>query len=60
MPQGMRPGGLPLHALVKTVVIPEKDLVPLRVRWRDDLPLLIIAGVAVLVWIVAIVFAVVR
>jgi type VI protein secretion system component VasK len=59
MPQGMRGGGLPLHALVKTVVIPEKDLVPLRVRWRDDIPLLIIAGVAALVWIVAIVLAIV-
>jgi len=55
MPQGMRPGGLPIHALVKTVTLPEKDLVPLRVRWRDDLATLILAGSALLVWIAAII-----
>ncbi|MBK9264579.1 MAG: hypothetical protein IPM54_32935 [Polyangiaceae bacterium] len=60
VPQGMRPGGLPIHALVKTVVLPEKDLVPLRVRWRDDLVIWIIAGLAVLVWIVAIIVAATR
>lgn len=60
MPQGMRPGGLPIHALVKTVVIPEKDLVPLRVRWRDDLVMLIVSGLAALVWIAAIVLAIVK
>jgi len=58
LPQGMRPGGLPLHALIKTVVLPEKDLVPLRVRWRDDIPLLVIAAVAALVWITAIILAI--
>ena len=58
MPQGMRPGGLPIHALMKTVVLPEKDLVPLRIRWRDDVMLLVIAGVAVLVWIVAMIIAI--
>jgi type VI protein secretion system component VasK len=31
-----RPGGLPIHAFMKTVVLPERDLVPLRERWRDD------------------------
>lgn len=59
-PPQMRPGGLPIHAIVKTVVIPEKDLVPLRVRWRDDLVMLIVSGVAALVWIVAIVMAIVK
>jgi type VI secretion system protein ImpL len=54
-PQGMRPGGLPIHALVKTVVIPERDLVPLRVRWRDDLTVLIAAGLALLVLITAVI-----
>jgi type VI secretion system protein ImpL len=56
----MRPGGLPIHALVKTVVLPEKDLVPLRVRWRDDVVLLVIAGLAALVWLVAIIVAATR
>lgn len=32
-----RPGGLPLFDFVPTVVIPEKELVPLKIRWRDDL-----------------------
>ena len=31
-----RPGGLPMFAFLKTVVLPERELVPLRVRWRDD------------------------
>lgn len=50
-----RPGGLPIHAFLKTVVLPERELVPLRVRWRDDLLTmipLILAGVVALVTIV--------
>ena len=31
-----RPGGLPFHAFMSTVVLPERDIVPLRNRWRDD------------------------
>jgi type VI protein secretion system component VasK len=31
-----RPGGLPLHGFLRGVVLPEKELVPLKVRWRDD------------------------
>lgn len=31
-----RPGGLPLHGFVKGIVLPEKELVPLKTRWRDD------------------------
>ena len=31
-----RPGGLPIHAFLKGIVLPEKDLVPLKLRWRDD------------------------
>ena len=60
MPQGMRPGGLPIHALVKTVVLPEKDLVPLRVRWRDDVWFWVMAGAAALVWVIAIIVAATR
>jgi type VI secretion system protein ImpL len=35
-PGSVRPGGLPIHAFVPTVVLPEREIVPLRVRWRDD------------------------
>jgi type VI secretion system protein ImpL len=31
-----RPGGLPFHAFMSTVVLPERDIVPLRTRWRED------------------------
>lgn len=31
-----RPGGLPIHTFMKAIVLPERELVPLRVRWRDD------------------------
>lgn len=34
--RSQRPGGLPLHSFVRTVVLPEKELVPLKLRWRDD------------------------
>jgi type VI protein secretion system component VasK len=46
-PRSMRPGGLPLHSYMKSVVLPEKDLVPTRTRWRDDK--LIVA--AALLWV---------
>ncbi len=29
-------GGLPIHATLRAVVLPERDIVPLRQRWRDD------------------------
>jgi type VI secretion system protein ImpL len=31
-----RPGGLPFHAFMNSVVLPERDIVPLRSRWRED------------------------
>jgi type VI protein secretion system component VasK len=31
-----RPGGLPFHAFMSTVILPERDIVPLRSRWRED------------------------
>lgn len=34
--RSQRPGGLPLHMFMKGIVLPEKELVPLRTRWRDD------------------------
>ena len=43
-----RPGGLPMHQYMQVVVLPDKDLVPTRTRWRDDKLILIgfIAGAA--------------
>jgi type VI protein secretion system component VasK len=35
-PGSSRPGGLPIHAFMNMVVLPERDIVPLRTRWRDD------------------------
>lgn len=34
--RSQRPGGLPLHGFLRGIVLPEKELVPLKVRWRDD------------------------
>jgi type VI secretion system protein ImpL len=59
-PQGIRPGGLPILSYMKTVLLPERELVPLRVRWRDDLAILIVAGLALLTWIAVIVVAIVK
>jgi type VI protein secretion system component VasK len=48
MHAGTRPGGLPMHAFLKTVVLPEKDLVPLRTRWRDDRLIVIVLLIGIL------------
>jgi len=32
-----RPGGLPVYGFMRTTILPEKDLVPSKVRWRDDI-----------------------
>lgn len=40
-----RPGGLPMHQYMQMVVLPDKDIVPTRTRWRDD-KLLVIAFIA--------------
>lgn len=59
-----RPGGLPLFHFMKTAVLPEQNIVPLRVRWRDD-KLLVYGAIAggilwVLVIIAVLVFAMLR
>ncbi len=54
-----QPGGMPMHALIETVVLPERDLVPTRVRWRDDILLLILLIGGILAWIALIVFMIV-
>lgn len=35
-PRSARPGGLPLFAFFNKVVLPERDIVPTRKRFRDD------------------------
>ncbi len=43
-----RPGGLPIFHFMKTVVLPERDLVPLRARWREDTLFLAFLGIGIL------------
>lgn len=56
-----RPGGLPMHQYMQVVVLPDKDLVPTRTRWRDDKLLVIsfiVGGVFFLITaVLGIVFA---
>ncbi|AUX47665.1 hypothetical protein SOCE26_091870 [Sorangium cellulosum] len=47
-----RPGGLPIHATMRAVVLPERDIVPLRPRWRDD-KITLICGIGGLLLLVA-------
>lgn len=53
LPPGGRPGGLPIHAFLQTVVIPERELVPTKVRWRDDRATVITAVAAIFATIAA-------
>jgi type VI protein secretion system component VasK len=52
-----RPGGLPFHAYMSTVILPERDIVPLRTRWRDDKLILLATIFGALLWIGAVVTA---
>lgn len=54
-----RPGGLPIHAFMKRVILPERDIVPLRVRWRDDKIVLACFVVGALLWVSGLVTAVI-
>jgi type VI protein secretion system component VasK len=56
---GARPGGLPMHTFMKAVVLPERDIVPLRVRFWDDRVTVIAFALGVLLCVVAIVAALV-
>jgi type VI secretion system protein ImpL len=49
-----QPGGMPLHALLDSVLLPERDIVPTRMRWRDDILLIALIAFGVLAWITAI------
>lgn len=57
--QRPQPGGLPMHALLDAVLMPERDIVPLRTRWRDDGLLIVLFILAGLLWLGAIVATVV-
>ncbi len=54
-----RPGGLPFHAFMTTVVLPERDIVPLRSRWRDDKVFVVALIAAALFFVAALVAALV-
>jgi type VI secretion system protein ImpL len=58
-PISQRPGGLPLYALMSNVMLPERDLVPLRTRWRDDKIVQLAAIFAGLLWVITIITALV-
>jgi type VI secretion system protein ImpL len=57
--QPARPGGLPLHGYIKDVVLPERELVPLRARWRDKKSIVIPFVVGLVLWLAAAVTALV-
>lgn len=59
IPRSQRPGGLPIHAFMRDVVLPEKDLVPTKVRWRDDKIIVICGTAALALYLVAAVLAIV-
>lgn len=45
------PGGMPLHAYIDAVLLPEKDLVPTHTRWRDDKLLVFLMMLGVVAWL---------
>jgi hypothetical protein len=56
-----QPGGLPMHGLLDHTLWPERDIVPLRSRWRADGLLMVLLVVGILAWLgtigAAVVFA---
>jgi type VI secretion system protein ImpL len=46
-----RPGGLPIHQYLSTVILPERDIVPLRTRWREDKIIQLCMIFAALLWV---------
>jgi type VI secretion system protein ImpL len=54
------PGGMPLHPLLELVLLPERDLVPTRVRWRDDKLISILAMIGVVAWLGLVIIVVTR
>lgn len=58
-PQGVRPGGLPLHGYLRDVVLPERELVPLRSRWRDHKTVVVPFVLGLVLWLAVLVTALV-
>jgi type VI protein secretion system component VasK len=54
-----QPGGLPMHGLLERTLWPERDIVPLRSRWRDDGLIVVLLIVGVLAWLGALAVGVV-
>ncbi len=54
------PGGMPLHAYLDAVLLPERDLVPTRVRWRDDILLVLLMMLGAVGWLGLIILMIVR
>lgn len=54
-----RPGGLPLFHFMKTAVLPEQNIVPLRVRWRDDKVLVYSAIAGAIFWLLVIIASII-
>jgi type VI protein secretion system component VasK len=52
-----RPGGLPFHAFMSTVILQERDIVMLRSRWREDKVFLFGMIAAALFWAAALITA---
>ncbi|MBW2523501.1 MAG: hypothetical protein JRI23_04975 [Deltaproteobacteria bacterium] len=46
-----QPGGLPMHGLLESVLMPEREIVPLRARWRDDGLFIVLAILTILLWL---------
>ena len=46
------PGGLPIHALMEEVMLPERDLVPLRTRFRDDKLIVLLFMLGTVAWLI--------
>jgi type VI secretion system protein ImpL len=58
-PHGVRPGGLPLHGYLRDVVLPERELVPLRSRWRDHKTVVVPFVLGLVLWLAVLVTALV-
>jgi type VI protein secretion system component VasK len=57
--RAQRPGGLPLFAFFRGIVLPERDLVPKKTRWRDDLVTVVGLVFGVVLLLVALVLSLV-
>lgn len=54
------PGGMPLHAFIDAVLLPEKDLVPTTTRWRDDKLFVLLMMVGLVGWLGLVIVIVAR